>query len=210
MSAENNFRQSFANWNQRSGAGSVPASGSRPVLSDWTDYVRSGASNLYSSLPTSAGGAEPAQEPGWFQLSRVERLVGFAACLGASALCFVICFFMFPVLALRPRKFGILWTMGSLLFVVSFGVLQGPVAYTRHLFSAHRVVFTSVFFGSVLMTLWSAVVLKSSIMTIICSVVELFAVAYYLVSYFPFGASAMTFFSSYVMGYLGGFIGAIF
>lgn len=102
-----------------------------------------------------------------------------------------------------------LWSMGSLLFVVSFGILQGPHAYVRHLLSRERFVFTVVFFGSVLFTIYASVVMKSTIITILSSVVELFAVLYYTVSYFPFGATTLTWFSSYMVGYVGGFIGGI-
>lgn len=205
MSLESVFRESFANWGKR---GQGPSAGtgnatSAPVLTHWSDYVRTNANDLYDRLPSYT---TPTQEPSWFALSRLERLIGFACCLGFSILCFVICFFMFPILALKPRKFGLLWSMGSLLFVISFGILQGPTAYARHLLSSNRIVFTGVFFGSVLATLYSAVVLKSSILTIITSVIELFAIAYYTVSYFPFGAQTLTFFSSYVMGYLGGLV----
>ena len=116
---------------------------------------------------------------------------------------------MFPVLALRPRKFGMLWTMGSILFLVSFGVLQGPKTYLYHLISPNRILFTTVFMGSVVATLYSAVILKSSILTIFTSIIEIFAVIYYTVSYFPFGALTLTWFTSYMVGYLGGFIGGI-
>ncbi|EGW30870.1 uncharacterized protein SPAPADRAFT_56823 [Spathaspora passalidarum NRRL Y-27907] len=211
---ENVFRQSFKNWNQRSTSGSSSANAPRPILSDWTDYVKTGANNLYTKLPTSVQelgntNATNVDEPRWFQLSRVERLIGFSCCLAASVLCFVLCFFMFPVLALRPRKFALLWTGGSVLFVVSFGVLQGPYNYIRHLTSRDRIVFTTVFFSSILLTLYSAVVIKSTIATIFSSLIEFFAVLYYTFSYFPFGATTLTFFTSYIMGYLGGLIGGI-
>ena len=178
---ENVFRQLFRNWNVRStqlGNGS-----NQPVLLEWTDYLTSGANDLYSRLPTSIQDAtNNAQEPSWFKLSRLERLVGFSCCLGASILCFVLCFFMFPVLALRPRKFGLLWTGGSVLFLVSFGVLQGPHSYIRHLLSRDRIVFTTVFFTSILLTLYSSVVIKSSLLTIFTSIIEILAVAYYTVT----------------------------
>ncbi|ABN64678.2 syntaxin 5-like protein [Scheffersomyces stipitis CBS 6054] len=212
--SENVFRQSFNNWNSRPAAGAGAAtSGSRPVLSDWTDYVRSGATNLYNQLPLSAQDANNAntqsQEPAWFTLTRFEKLVGFSCCLAASVLCFVLCFFMFPVLALRPRKFGLLWTMGSVLFVVSFGVLQGPYSYTRHLLSRDRVLFTGIFFGSVLLTLYSAVIVRSSLMTILASLIETLAIIYYTISYFPFGSTTLTWFTSYFVGYLGGLVGGV-
>lgn len=99
---------------------------------------------------------------------------------------------------------------GLLLFVVSFGILQGPNAYLKHIFSAGRVVFTIVFFGSVLTTMYCAAILKSTILTILASVVEIFAILYYAFSYFPFGATTITWFTSYFVGYIGGVFAALF
>lgn len=208
--SENIFRQQFSSWSNRNTGLNTTT---RPVFSEWTDYLKTSANDLYTNLPTyntSTGGiAATSEEPSWFQLSRVERIIGFLCCLGASILCFVLSFFLFPVLALKPRKFGLLWSMGSLLFVISFGILQGPVSYIRHLLSRERFIFTIVFFGSVLLTIYTSVVLKSTILTIFASIIEIFSVLYYTVSYFPFGAGALTWFTSYIMGYLGGFIGGI-
>ena len=41
-------------------------------------------------------------------VSRWDRLLIFGACNLAALACFVICFTLFPVLSLRPRKFVIL------------------------------------------------------------------------------------------------------
>ncbi|KAI5951046.1 SFT2 [Candida jiufengensis] len=216
VESENIFRQSFRNWNDRTTSinNNNNTNTNRPILSEWTDYFKTGANDLYQRLPTSIQdlnnpNSTQQQEPSWFQLSRLERLIGFGCCLSASVLCFVICFFMFPVLALRPRKFGLLWTGGSVLFVISFGVLQGPYNYIRHLLSKDRIVFTTVFFTSIFLTIYSSVVLKSSLLTIFTSIIEIFAIAYYTISYFPFGATTLTFFTSYISGYIFGLIGGI-
>lgn len=200
MEPETAFRQQVSGWNSRP-LGRAP-------FAEWTDYVRSSTNNLYQSLPT-YNSAAATEEPLWFQLSRLEKIVGFACCLAASVLCFVVCFFLFPVLALKPRKFAMLWSLGSVLFVVSFGVLQGPYSYARHLVSRDRIVFTVVFFSSVFWTMYAATVQKSTVTTIVASVVEMLAIVYYTVSYFPFGALTLTFFGSYVVGYVGGFIGGL-
>ncbi|CAH2352409.1 protein transport protein Sft2p [[Candida] railenensis] len=216
---ENSFRQQFSNWTQRAGGPASGGTGTRsatgggfPAFADWSDYVKNGANDLYTSLPTYntvTGNTSTVEEPSWFKLSRFEKILGFLCCLGGSLLCFVVCFFLFPVLALKPRKFGLIWSLGSLLFVCSFGILQGPYSYTRHLVSSDRIIFTSVFFGSVLSTIYCSVVLKSTILTILASIVEIFAVAYYILSYFPFGAQTVTWFSSYLVGYVGGFLGGL-
>lgn len=205
---ESDFRTQFGNWTSRI---NTRSSGTGlPAFLDWTDYVKTGANNLYDSLPMYNTSTLTTQEPSWFLLSRFERIVGFGCCLGASILCFLMSFFLFPVLALKPTKFAFLWLMGSLLFVVSFGILQGPNAYFKHIFSAGRILFTCVFFGSVLTTMYCAAILKSTVLTILASVVEIFAILYYAFSYFPFGATTVTWFSSYLVGYIGGIFAALF
>ena len=160
--SENAFRQQLNNWTNRTTGGS--SNRGFPQMSEWTDYIKTGANDLYSSLPTYRPDGQPqVQEPSWFKLSNVEKMIAFIMCLGSSALCFCLSFFLFPVLALKPRKFGMLWTLGSLLFVLSFGILQGPKKYTMHLLSSHRIVFTGVFFGSVFATLYASIILKSTI-----------------------------------------------
>lgn len=201
---ESDFRAQFGSWASRN-----TTARTAPAFLDWSDYVRSGANNLYDSLPTYNGGAAATQEPSWFKLSRVEKVIGFGCCFGASVLCFAMSFFLFPVLALKPRKFGLLWSMGSFLFVISFGILQGPNAYIKHLCGKDRILFTTVFFASVISTMYCAVVLKSTILTIVACVVEVFAILYYVVSYFPFGATTLTWFTSYLVGYLGGIFASI-
>ena len=104
--------------------------------------------------------------------------------------------FLFPVLAVQPRKFGLLWSMGSLLFVLAFGVLQGPIAYMKHLTSRERLPFTVFFFTSCFMTIYFAAFTKSTLLTIPCAVLELIAVIYYAVSYFPFGGTGLRMISS--------------
>lgn len=137
------------------------------------------------------------EEPSWFQLSRFERYSGFFILLLGSVACFVLGFFLFPVLTLKPRKFVMLWTLGSVLFFLSFGVLQGPVSYMKHLTSKERLPFTVVFLISQVGTIYCAVVLKNTILTLIMGIVEVLAILWYTASYFPFGAQTM----QYIFGF---------
>lgn len=45
------------------------------------------------------------------------------------------------------------WTVGSLLFLSSWAILQGPMNYTKHLLSTPRLPFTAAYFGSIVVTL---------------------------------------------------------
>jgi hypothetical protein len=131
------------------------------------------------------------EEPSWFQLSRFERYSGFIILLLGSIACFALGFFLFPVLTLKPRKFVMLWTLGSILFFLSFGVLQGPVSYLKHLSSKERLPFTAVFLISQIATIYCAVVLKSTILSLIMGIIEILSILWYTASYFPFGAQTM-------------------
>jgi len=152
----------------------------------------------YVSLPTSENQGAPLpaptrreEEEGWFVLSRWDRLLVFAACNLAALACFVICFTLFPVLSLRPRKFVILWSVGSVMFLASFAAVMGPTNYIRHLFSGPRIPFTAGYFGSILLTLVFAIKLQSTILTLLAALVQLACLIWYLVSYFPMGSTGL-------------------
>ncbi|KAK6458800.1 Got1/Sft2-like family-domain-containing protein [Scheffersomyces xylosifermentans] len=130
-------------------------------------------------------------EPGYFELSKWDRMLIFALTFAGSVCCYLICIFLFPVLTLKPRKFAILWSLGSIFFIVSFGVLQGFKAYMEHLFSSTRLLFTITFVTSIILTLISALSLKSVLLSIIFSAIQLVSALWYTVSYFPMGRQTL-------------------
>lgn len=168
-----------------------------------TSFFSNLGSNISNSLQDSVEGASnylpltssdllgSNEEPSWFTLSRFERYMGFGLLIIGSVGCFALSFFLLPVLSLKPRKFIMLWTLGSLLFFISFGVLQGPVSYIKHLSSKERLPFTIVFVTSQLLTIYCAVILKSTILSLITGLVEILSILWYSASYFPFGAQSM-------------------
>lgn len=52
-------------------------------------------------------------------VSRWDKLLIFGGCNLAALACFVICFALFPVLTLRPRKFAILYYTPPFSFALS-------------------------------------------------------------------------------------------
>ncbi|KAF2857999.1 SFT2-domain-containing protein [Piedraia hortae CBS 480.64] len=155
------------------------------------------------------------EEEGWFVLSRWDRLLIFGGLLTAAVALFTISLTLLPVLSLRPRKFAILsvippllappplsslplspqialtcssWSMASAFFLISWAVIMGPLPYVRHLFSQERVPFTATYFGSIALTLYCAVGIRSTLLTLPCALVQLVALIWYLVSYFPMGS----------------------
>lgn len=130
-------------------------------------------------------------EPGMFELLRWDRMLIFALTFGGALACWLICIFLFPVLSLKPRKFAILWSLGLVFFLISFGVLQGFYAYVTHLCSLTRLIFTVTFFSSIILTLVSALSLRLTILSIVFAVIQLLAALWYTVSYFPMGTQTL-------------------
>ncbi len=147
-------------------------------------------------LPIDQEAQQPAvQEPlptqGLFEFSRWDRLIIFAVAMAGALSCWIVCFLLFPVLSLKPRKFAILWSLGSILFLFSFGALHGAKLYLIHLFSIDRLWFTISFTASIVVTLVSSLVLHSTILAIIACIVQLICSVAYTISYFPFGKNGL-------------------
>ena len=82
-------------------------------------YIRLPTSqqDLPAQLPAQSAQQENAA---WFALSQWDRLIVFGCCVLGAAACFVMAFILMPVLAMKPRKFVTLWTVGSLLFLCRY------------------------------------------------------------------------------------------
>ncbi|KAF2266904.1 SFT2-domain-containing protein [Lojkania enalia] len=200
--ASASFRDSINSlgWSRRDP--DVPVStSSTPFLSRLQNLNPFGSGG-YVRLPTTENPGAPLpapsrreEEEGWFALSRWDRLLVFGGLILAAAAMFAVCFvLMFTGAGLfRPRKFAILWSMGSVLFLASWSVLMGPLQYVQHLVSGPRLPFTAAYFGSIALTLWASLGLHSTLLTLIAAIVQLVCLTWYLVSYFPMGSSGLRF-----------------
>ncbi|KAF3929229.1 hypothetical protein AA313_de0204674 [Arthrobotrys entomopaga] len=196
MAAESQFRSQWTSWSRRDepvrtsrDTGFMSRlSGLNPFGND--GYVRLPTTNSEAQLPARTREEE---EAGMFAMSYWDRMLGFAICNLGAAVCFVICFFLFPMFILKIPKFAALWTVGSLLFLTSWAILYGPVNYARHLLSAERLPFTGIYLGAIALTLYFALGLHSALLTIFAMVIQLCALVWYLVSYFPMGSSGLRF-----------------
>ncbi|OWR48575.1 hypothetical protein KGM_202382 [Danaus plexippus plexippus] len=81
----------------------------------------------------------------YFTLSRTQRFMGFGICLFFGFLCFILSFLYIPVLLLQARKFALLFSLGSLFFILSFSFLYGPWSHLKSLFTKERALTTSLY-----------------------------------------------------------------
>ncbi|KAF9923886.1 protein transport protein sft2 [Linnemannia zychae] len=193
-STESNFRNAFKNFGARGGVsvadpGTSSSGSALNRASEWFGGVRSQVSGY---VPVSLGGSAQPQEEDWLGLSWFQRMAGFAICVAGGIACFMIAFFIgLPLLLLNPGKFATSFTLGSLLLMASFALLKGPAAHLKALISKERLPFTGVYFGSMIFVLYSSLIVGSYILTIIGTVIEVFALIYYFTSYSPFGTGSI-------------------
>ncbi|KAK8156247.1 Got1/Sft2-like family-domain-containing protein [Phyllosticta citrichinensis] len=175
---------------------------STPMLGRLQSLNPFGNGGGYVRLPTheNPGAPLPApsrreEEEGWFALSRWDRLLVFGGLNLAAAAMFITCFALMPtgIFVLKPTKFAVLWTMGSVLFLASWAVMMGPKQYVQHLVSGPRLPFTAAYFGTIALTLYFSLGLHSTFLTLISSIAQLICLLWYLVSYFPMGSSGLRF-----------------
>ncbi|CAN4096275.1 unnamed protein product [Withania somnifera] len=120
--------------------------------------------------------------PGSFQTATSnvpsgKSLMYFGLFLAAGVFFIFIAFTMFlPVMVLMPQKFAICFTIGCAFII--------------------RLPFTAIFIGSMVGTIYVSMVLHSYILSVLFSVIQILALSYYVISYFPGGSAGMRFLSS--------------
>ncbi|KAK4874118.1 hypothetical protein RN001_013478 [Aquatica leii] len=144
------------------------------------------------------------EEETWFQetkkqccpsLSKFQRITGFCICIFMGILCFSLSLMYIPVLILKARKFALLFTLGSLFFVLSFTFLWGPVAYLKHSFSKERLWLTITYGLTLFLTLYFALHLQSTPLTILGAVGQIITLLWSVVSSIPGGSTGISFFT---------------
>lgn len=120
-----------------------------------------------------------------------------------SSSCPSVCYWrklpQLTAVAVKPRKFALAFTLGSCLFMLGFAILHGPMARKpsgarsqltadlNHIISKERLPFSIAYFGSLALTLYFAIGLRSTIGTLIAALVQVAALLTYLAAYLPGG-----------------------
>ncbi len=128
-------------------------------------------------------------------LSKRQRIVGFGTCLALGITCFLLASLYVPMLLLYARKFALLFSLGSAFTLGSFSFLWGPYAHLRHLLGRERLPFTSAYLLTLFGTLYFAVGLQSTVLTVVAATGQLMALTWFVLSYVPGGQTGLKFFS---------------
>eukprot|EP00271_Cylindrocystis_brebissonii_P009101 TRINITY_DN23750_c0_g1_i1.p1 TRINITY_DN23750_c0_g1~~TRINITY_DN23750_c0_g1_i1.p1 ORF type:complete len:235 (+),score=33.05 TRINITY_DN23750_c0_g1_i1:609-1313(+) len=175
-------------------------SGIKGVGDAFSPYLQ-GASDTFSGAWTSV--SKTAQDlPGSIHktatsLPSRRAVMYFGATLATGGFFIMLAFTMFlPVMVIAPQKFAVCFTLGCLMVMGAFFVLKGPLVQLKHMTSVERLPFTAFFVGSMAATIYSSMVMKSYLLSVACSGIQVMALLYYMVSYFPGGTAGMRFLSS--------------
>lgn len=110
-----------------SGAAPAKATPAKPRFSfDWSQRDKKEPSTPFLSAWGSYG-----------EGSR-QRWRHFTALLVLSGCMFMLAVAFLPLVLLRPQKFCLFFTLGSMLSMASFAVLRGPLEQLKHMFSLQR------------------------------------------------------------------------
>uniref|UniRef100_A0A7N0ZX87 Vesicle transport protein n=1 Tax=Kalanchoe fedtschenkoi TaxID=63787 RepID=A0A7N0ZX87_KALFE len=126
-----------------------------------------------------------------------KAIMYFCIFLATGFFFIILAFLLFlPLIVLVPQKFAISFTLGCGFIVGSFFALRGPKNQFAHMISKERIPFTLAFIGSMMGTLYVSMGLHSYVLSVIFSVVQVLALIYYGVSYFPGGSMGLKFLTS--------------
>lgn len=122
-------------------------------------------------------------------LSKTQRFYGFGICIGIGLIFYILAFVFWVI----PPTFAVLYTMGSLLLFGSTFFLMGPWRQLKSLMKSHRILATSVYLLSLVVTLWAAFALEGLgkvLIIIILLILQVFALGWYVLTYIPYGQQA--------------------
>jgi hypothetical protein len=190
---------SFSGW-----LTSKPATDKEPesatVLSDWKSYssksqapvvdVEAGASLLTSTLASSFKAVATTASSALDSASvSQQQYAYFFASAGVGVLLLLLSFFVFlPMIIIRPSKFAITFSLGSILIIISLGFLRGWRNMLGTMASKERLGPTVLYIGSLCGTLYASMMLHSYLLSIGMCGVQVAMLAYYVASLVPGGA----------------------
>ena len=105
------------------------------------------------------------------------------------------CFFIFlafcflPVIVIAPRKTANLMNVGSIMILISFGLIKGYYKFFVEdlLCNKQKGFFAWTYVLSVITTIYASMIIKSYVLTLIALGVEIVCLLYFTCSYFPGG-----------------------
>ena len=110
-------------------------------------------------------------------------LGGFLACMSLIFL---------PLIVISPRKFVSFFSLGSLLILISFLFIYGTKSYFEKLFSKERYIFITLFFISIFLGIFCAIINSFFFLSLICAGIQIFTLVIFTLTFIPGGQSGIS------------------
>ncbi|GAB67844.1 SFT2-like protein [Plasmodium cynomolgi strain B] len=150
--------------------------------------------SMFSNFPLFNSQSRENEPNSFFAFTTVLSYKNFPLfCLffGISILFLILSFFTLPMIVITPRQFGFFFTLSSICFVTSLAFLKGFSSLYYHLMEKNRLPFTAAYILSLLSTLYFTVIKPLYLLALITSIVQVFALISFIVSYIPGGSGAI-------------------
>ncbi|XP_015181609.1 PREDICTED: vesicle transport protein SFT2C [Polistes dominula] len=121
-----------------------------------------------------------------------QRIAAFALCCFSGFLCLLLSACYLPVLLIHQRKFVGLYTLGSILLLLSLCFLWGPRNYIQSLLAPKRRYYALFYIAMLITTLYCTICLKSLVLTSLCCLLESIALVSFLISSMPGGTASLS------------------
>ncbi|KAF2078007.1 hypothetical protein CYY_000645 [Polysphondylium violaceum] len=160
---------------------------------------------IKSNIPYASNTNKPVEQKSFYQevqestsLSFYQRLIGFAIFFIIG----IVFLGMSTFFILAPKTFAKFYTIGSLCLFGSSMVLVGVKKHFQTMFSGDRLFPSLIYIGSIFCTLYFALVLKSTPLSLISVILQLGALVWYSLSYIPMGRQVVGGFVSTVYSFI--------
>jgi hypothetical protein len=118
-----------------------------------------------------------------------ERIAWSMAFTFVSGLSLTLAFTVgIATIALFPAKFALCFSLFSVSNICAVGALRGANEQIKHMLDPERLYVSCGFVGTILFTLWAALIKHSYFLTVMASIAQALALLYYQLSFFPMGA----------------------
>ncbi|CAI5742869.1 unnamed protein product [Peronospora destructor] len=115
------------------------------------------------------------------------RFKSFVAMMLLGMLFFGLAVLFLPLIMVRPSKFALSFTLGSMCAMGAFAMLRGPTVYISGLLQPNRLLLTSMYFVTLGGTVYSCLILQDYVFVVVSSVMQLMTLGSFALFAFPGG-----------------------
>ena len=126
-------------------------------------------------------------------VGKKQRILGFIVCLLVGVLCLSLSTVYIPVLMFKAKTFALLFSLGNTFLVCSFSCLWGPMNHMKHMLKKERRLYTTLYLGTLTLTLYLAIGIQSTILTTLAVSGQALAVTWFVISHLPGGQTGLKF-----------------